>query len=194
MAKIGSMHLKDLELNHCTDEQLAAMAESSSEAMYVLIARYTKWIRWKAAQMSGAVDADDLAQEGFLGLLSAVAGFDENRNVKFSTYAATCITNRMRSEIRGSSRIPTPVGDPSDPVFDTEDPAAGPDSIVMQREEWTAFWQDLIRQLSPVEYQICMMFMGGAAYASIAEELHISVKTVDNALQRARRKLRQRTM
>ncbi|MBQ8687981.1 MAG: sigma-70 family RNA polymerase sigma factor [Ruminococcus sp.] len=186
--------MKNPDLNHCTDEQLAARAEGDSEAMYVLIARYTKWIRWKASQMSGAIEADDLAQEGFLGLLSAVAGYDANRNVKFSTYAAACITNSMRSVLRTSHRIPMPVGDTSDPVFETEDTAAQPDSIVMQREEWTAFWQDLIRQLSPTEYQVCMMFMGGAAYASIAEELHISVKTVDNALQRARRKLRQRTV
>ena len=188
------MHLKNPELNHCTDEQLAAWAESSSEAMYVLIARYTKWIHWKAAQMSGAVEAEDLVQEGFLGLLSAVAGFDVHRNVKFSTYAATCIVNRMRSVLRSSCRFPMPVGDTSAPVFEREDTAAGPDSIVMQREEQTAFWQELIGQLSPQEYQVCRMFLGGAAYASIAQELHISVKTVDNALQRARRKLRRRTM
>lgn len=194
MTMVGSMHLNKPELKDRTDEQLAVMAGSSSEAMCELLARYTKWIRWKASQMSGAVETDDLAQEGFLGFLSAVASFDGERNVKFSTYAAVCIVNRMRSVVRSSSRIPTPVGDTTDPVFETEDTAAGPDSIVMQREEQTAFREDLIRQLSPQEYQVCMMFMGGAAYAVIAEKLSISVKTVDNALQRAKRKLRRRTM
>lgn len=180
------------ELWQCTDEQLAAKAESCAEAMYILISRYTKLIRWKASQMSGSVEADDLAQEGFLGLLSAVAGFNENRGIKFSTYAGTCISNRMLSALRSSIRNPMPVGDITSPEFEAEDTAASPDSVVLQREEWAAFWQDMISRLSKQEYQVCMMFMGGAGYAEIAEALNISVKTVDNALQRVRKKLRRR--
>jgi len=65
------MHLKNLKLEHCTDEELALMAEKDSEAMCVLISRYTRLIRWKASMMCGSVEADDLAQEGFMGLLSA---------------------------------------------------------------------------------------------------------------------------
>ena len=194
LAKIGSIDLKNPELERCTDEELAVIAENDSEAMYVLIARFTKLIKWKASQFCGAVEADDLAQEGFLGLLSAVAGFDKERNVKFSTYAGTCITNRMLSAIRSSSSVPTPVGDMSASVFEVEDNEALPDSIVMQREEWSVFWQDMISQLSNLEYQICIMFMGGSDYAEIAEHLGISVKSVDNALQRIRRKLRRKSM
>ena len=180
------------ELLQCTDEQLARVAENSAEAMYVLISRYTKLIHWKASQLKGAVEAEDLAQEGFMGLLSAVAGFDENRGIKFSSYAGTCISNRMLSALRSSSRNPMPVGDISSPEFEAEDTGLSPDKIVLQREEWSAFWQDMISRLSKQEYQVCMMFMGGAGYAEIAKALNISVKTVDNALQRVRKKLRRR--
>lgn len=182
--------MKNPDFEHCTDEELAAIAEKNSEAMYVLIARYTKLIRWKAAQLCGSVEADDLAQEGFMGLVSAAAAYDGKKNVRFSTYAGTCITNRMISALRSSSSLPTPVGDISAPEFEMPDTCAQPDSIVMQREEWAALWQKIVSQLSPMEYRICMMFMGGSGYDEIAGKLGISVKSVDNALQRVRRKLR----
>ncbi len=182
--------MKNPELEHCTDEELAVLAKMNSEAMYVLIARYTKLIRFKASRMCGYVEADDLAQEGFMGLLSAVAAFDEQRNIRFSTYAWTCITNKMLSLIKNSSKLPTPVGDISASVFEMPDTNAQPDFIVMQREEWSVFWQKIISQLSHLEYQICMMFMGGLCYAEIADKLGITVKSVDNAIQRVRRKLR----
>ena len=182
--------MNNSELNHLTDEALAVIAESNSDAMYVLIGRYTRLIRWKASQLCGAAEADDLVQEGFLGLLSAVAGFDEKRNVKFYTYASTCIVNRMLTLIRSSKCVPMPVGDTSAPEFEAEDTAAQPDSIVIQREEWTALWNDMVARLSHQEYQVCMMFMGGAGYAEISKALGITSKSVDNALQRARRKLR----
>lgn len=182
--------MKNPDFEHCTDEELAAIAEKNSEAMYVLIGRYTKLIRWKASQLCGVVEAEDLAQEGFMGLISAAAAYDSRKNVKFSTYAGTCINNRMISALRRSSGLPMPVGDISAPEFEMPDTCAQPDSIVMQREEWATFWQKIISQLSPMEYQICMMFMGGSGYDEIAKKLEISVKSVDNAMQRVRRKLR----
>ncbi len=192
-AGLGSINLKEQSLEHYTDEQLAACAAQSSEAMYILIVRYTKWIRWKASQLSGAVDADDLAQEGFLGLVSAAVSFNANRGAGFSTYAAVCITNRMRSAIRKSRSVPTPVGESSDPVFEMADTAAQPDSIVFQREETAQLWQEMIQNLSALEYQVCMMSISGMSYMEIARELKILPKTADNALQRAKRKLRRMT-
>ena len=115
--------MKNAELDRLTDEELAAIAESDPDAMYILIERYTRFIRWKASQLCGAAEADDLAQEGFLGLLSAVAGFERNRNIKFYTYASTCIVNRMLTLIRDSRHNPMPVGDISSPEFETEEVA-----------------------------------------------------------------------
>ncbi len=190
MANIGSKRVNNLSPEQYTDEQLAAVADNDAKAMCELITRYTKLIRWKASRLCSKADADDLAQEGFMGLLSAVAGYDESRNIRFSTYADTCITNRMLSLVRSSSHIPMPIGDTNDPLFETEDISARTDSIVMQREEWSALWKDMITRLSEFEYHVCLMFMGGAGYAEIARELNVSPKAVDNALQRAKRKLR----
>lgn len=83
-----------------------------------------------------------------------------------------------------------PVGDISAPEFETEDTSAQPDSIVVQREEWAELWRNMVSRLSSREYQVCMMFMGGAGYEEIARELGIPIKSVDNAFQRAKRKLR----
>ncbi len=182
--------MKNAELDQLTDEELALAAESNPDAIYILIGRYTRFIRWKASQLSGTAEADDLAQEGFLGLLSAVAGFDRMRKIKFYTYASTCIVNRMLTLIRSSRRNPMPVGDISAPEFETEDTSAQPDSIVVQREEWAELWRNMVSRLSSREYQVCMMFMGGAGYEEIARELGIPIKSVDNAFQRAKRKLR----
>lgn len=188
------MHLKNLELEHCTDEELALMAEKDSEAMCILLSRYTRLIRWKASMMCGSVEADDLAQEGFMGLLSAVTAFDKQRKIKFSTYANICITNRMVSALRNSSGLPMPVGDISEPVFEMPDTNAQPDSIVLKREEWADLWRKITSQLSDFEYQICIMFIGGLSYMEIADKLGVSVKSVNNALQRVRSKMRKISM
>lgn len=175
----------------CSDEQLAQFAEKDAAAMYALMLRYERWIRWKANGMCcGAIDAEDLVQEGFLGLLAAAAGFDASRGVHFAAYAAVCIVNRMRSVLRRNQHNPLPVGDAAADCFELPDCSAQPDLIVLQREQLEQFWNILVAALSEQEYQVCMLFLGGVSYQQIARQLSLTVKAVDSTLQRVRRKLR----
>ena len=81
-----------------SDEELALSAAKCSDSTAELISRYMKLIWVKANTMENAVvDAEDLAQEGMLGLMNAIAHFDPNREIKFSTFADVCIANKMKS-------------------------------------------------------------------------------------------------
>ena len=100
----------------------------------------------------------------------------------------------MVSALRNSSGLPMPVGDISEPVFEMPDTNAQPDSIVLKREEWADLWRKITSQLSDFEYQICIMFIGGLSYMEIADKLGVSVKSVNNALQRVRSKMRKISM
>ena len=97
----------------------------------------------------------------------------------------------MLSAMRRCQNLPYPVGAANDALFEgVPDQTDQPDSLVVQKE-WTAqFCNAMLKQLSKREYQVCMMVYAGATYQQAAQQLQVPVKAVDNALQRARRKLR----
>ena len=100
------------------------------------------------------------------------------------------MTNRVVSALRRSRNIPLPVGAADMPPFSlVQDTERTPDSVVQSRLETAELCCTMLNCLSKREYQVCMLIYGVASYAQAAERLHLSVKSVDNALQRARRKL-----
>lgn len=76
------------------------------------------------------------------------------------------------------------------PLSQVQDPAGSPDSVVQSRIQTASMICAMVNRLSRREYQVCMLIYSGASYAQAAQKLYISEKSVDNALQRARRKLR----
>lgn len=183
--------LKPVPFEQLPDEEIALLARRNRQAMEVLILRYTNLVWSRVRQYQGASDAEDLAQEGFLGLISAACRYEVIRGVPFSAYAGKCITNSIVSAFRRSRNLPLPVGNAEEPPFSqVQDPARAPDSVVQSRITASAMCCAMVNRLSRREYQVCMLIYGGASYAQTAKELHLSVKSVDNALQRARRKLR----
>lgn len=183
--------LKPVPFEQLPDEELVLLAQQNRQAMEVLISRYTGFVWNRVRQFQGVSDAEDLAQEGFLGLISAACRYDRFRGVPFSAYAGKCITNSIVSALRRSRNLPMPVG-ASDmpPLSQVQDPAVSPDSVVQSRTQTAAMICAMVNRLSRREYQVCMLIYSGASYAQAAQKLHISEKSVDNALQRARRKLR----
>ncbi len=183
--------LKPVSFEQLPDEKLVLLARQNRQAMEILISRYTGYVWNRVKQYQGVSDAEDLAQEGFLGLISAVCRYDESRGVPFSAFAGKCIHNRMISALRRIRNNPTPVG-ASDmpPLSQVQDPAAAPDHEVQSRTQMAEMICAMVDRLSRREYQVCMLIYSGASYAQAAAALHISEKSVDNALQRARRKLR----
>ena len=175
-----------------SDEALAAAAKTSVEAEGVLLSRYLGLIRFHAGRMAGCADADDLVQEGLIALLRAIPQFDGTREVKFSSYAQTCILNRMRNFVQRESRNAVPCDDLVQ-VMEEQGELADPDtpeSILVEKESYAQRRMQVMAMLSAREWEILQCVMDGASYAETAARLGIAEKAVDNAMQRIRRKMR----
>lgn len=172
-----------------TDESLVRAArEGKEEALSALLVRYTGFVSLRAAAFRCSFcEQEDLEQEGLIGLLAAVRGFDPSRGASFRTFAGDCVDNRMISFIRVASRqnrVATGV-DVSPAVEEGTDPEA----VVLGRESY----QDLLRAvsgcLSAYERQVLALYVEGLRYEEMARRLGKSAKSVDNALTRIRAKL-----
>lgn len=175
-----------------SDEALAAAAKTSVEAEGVLLSRYLGLIRFHAGKMAGCADADDLVQEGLIALLRAIPQFDSTREAKFSSYAQACILNRMRNFVQREARHAVPCED-LEQVMEEQGELADPDtpeSILVEKESYAQRRMQVMAMLSAREWDILQCVMDGASYAETAERLGISEKSVDNAMQRIRRKMR----
>lgn len=138
------------------------------------------------------LDYDDLYQEATLGFLNSVKTFNKNKNANFKTYSSSCIKNKVICAYRASER------DKNKPInnsmqiekiseFLTE---KDPQDIVLSKENYKNVKRKIITKLSKVEEQVLILFLNGEKYKDIAQILNISEKSVNNALQRARNKLR----
>ncbi|MGN0601969.1 MAG: sigma-70 family RNA polymerase sigma factor [Oscillospiraceae bacterium] len=177
-----------LEFSELSDEELAVKAKKDKRAIAELLSRYICTIEARARNFAMSF-SDDLAQEGFIGFLKAVESYDENRNVKFSTYANVCIRNKMISAFDKQKDIAK--GKVEDTFSEEmDDPAVIPENILVEKERLNEIYDKIISALSEQEWRVFQLFLTGLAYNQIALELNCSPKTVDNAMQRVRRKLK----
>ena len=175
------------------EHELALLARAGDESAFtLLVALCEPMLRAQVARFRfPAAEAEDMEQEGLLGLLSAVRTFDPSREVTFRTYASACIRNSLLSVLRRRAARATevPMEDVStvvDATVFTPDPAA-----LVQEKEAAAHTLSRIREaLSEREFTVLLRYLDGYSYTAIATQLQISSKMVDNALQRARAKLR----
>lgn len=175
-----------------SDDQLVSLAcTENEEAFASLVSRYSSMLHRLSVQYSGTspLDAEDLAQEGVLGLLSAVRTYRSGGEASFSTYACTCMRNRILSAVRRAQGTPPLLNNPDEsPVADTVS-ADTPEALLVRREELESLRAHLRSALTELEYRVLMHYLGAYSYEEIAASLGISRKAVDNALQRLRRKL-----
>lgn len=181
------------QLETLSDEQLAGLAGAGNEeAFSLLVGRCSSMIQAQARRYRNAhLDAEDMAQEGFLGLLSAVQTYRESKKASFRTYASVCIRHRMVSAVRrAGEEPPVPDFDPEEDVGSAgRQDGADPALLVMQREEALRLQAWLEHILTPLEKRVLFYHLSAYSYEEIAQKLEIGPKTVDNALQRIRRKL-----
>lgn len=185
------------DLTALSDEQLVRLAGKGTEEVFgVLVSRCAPMIQQQALRLRRvSMDAEDLAQEGFVGLLSAVRTYREEGGASFRTYAAVCIRNRMLSAIRQAGSDEAAASAYEDPEEEMDLSArinsgqADPAQLVVQREDVALLRRRLQETLTDLEYEVLMLFLGAYTYEEIAQRLHCTTKTVDNALQRVRRKL-----
>ncbi len=180
-----------------TDEQLIAGNRAGEKAcMDVLIERYKSQVRRqaRALYLIGG-DSDDLIQEGMLGLFKAVRDYQPEKEASFETFAGLCISRQIYSAIEASNRqkhVPLNSYVELSPRLGEEagDPKEkSPEELLIAQESLEGLYEEIRDALSPFEQEILKACLNGQSYTEIAADLHKSAKSVDNAIQRIRRKL-----
>ena len=201
--RLGSVALAELS----DDELVARFQGGDNDSLDVLLQRYRRFTRAKARGyfLIGA-DSDDIEQEGMIGLFKAVRDFRPDRQASFRAFAELCITRQIITAIKTATRqkhIPLnsyvslnkPAsggeGDEDRPLSDALVGSAmtDPAELVISAEEIAAIKQSVGRLLSGLETEVLQLYMDGKSYQEIADMLGRHVKSIDNALQRIKRKL-----
>lgn len=180
------------ELNGKTDEELAVLGKTDKTAAAVLISRFSRLVFIKSEIFANSeTDSDDLHQEGMMSLLKAIEAFDPKKGVKFATFAEVCIVNRMRTLSRKTGKELSLTewidDDEAEEMLSVEET---PESIYFYKEFFSELWKNICSVLSLTELNVLTLCVQGLSYKSTAEKLGMSEKAVDNAMQRARKKIR----
>ncbi|WP_261795544.1 RNA polymerase sporulation sigma factor SigH [Rubeoparvulum massiliense] len=188
------------------DEVLVeAVRAGDSEALEHIINKYRNFVRAKARSyfLIGA-DREDIVQEGMIGLYKSIRDFRGDKLSSFKAFAELCITRQIITAIKTATRqkhIPLNSYVSLDkPIYDEEsdrtllDVICGskvtdPEELIINQEEFSDIEEKLGELLSELERQVLMLYLDGRSYQEIAVELNRHVKSIDNALQRVKRKL-----
>ena len=190
------------------DRYLIALAKQGrSDAYDRIVKRYYGFVRLKASSyfLIGG-DADDLIQEGLVGLYKAVRDFRTDRESSFRNFAELCITRQIITAVKTSTRnkhtplneyvsfsqTPAAAGGDGDPTLDELLPGPtvhDPVNQVISSEELHSLVTCLSSVLSELESSVLSLYLDGYSYEVVAEQLGCDAKTVDNALQRVKRKV-----
>jgi len=190
------------------DLQLVVKARNGSEAaLDALMRRYTGFVRLKASSyfLAGG-ESDDLIQEGMIGLYKAVRDFRADKETSFRSFAELCVTRQIITAIKTATRYKhaplntyvsfshTPAGQESDGECTLGDALPGPgvndpSVCVISTEELQSLVFCLGSGLSGLESDALRYYLEGMSYEQMAEELGCDTKTIDNALQRVKRKI-----
>ncbi len=190
-------------LNTLSDEELCVLVKQENRfAEELLVTRYHRLVRTCARPffLIGG-DSEDLTQEGMFGLMNAVREYDSGKAASFRTFAEICIRNRLYSVLRnaaGERHSPLNQSVPLDtPFFDSNSYTSGtshlaqrnPEDFLIDREHTKSLLSCVRKQLSEFEAKILGYYLDGLSCREIAKAVGKSPKSVDNAVQRIRRKL-----
>jgi RNA polymerase sporulation-specific sigma factor len=188
------------------DEEIVELARNNDDlALEFLINKYKNFVRAKARSyfLIGA-DREDIIQEGMIGLYKAIRDFRPDKLASFRAFAELCITRQIITAIKTATRQKhMPLNSYvslNKPIYDEEsdrtllDILSGvrvtdPEELIINRENYVDIESKMGEFLSDLEWQVLMSYLEGKSYQEIAEDLHRHVKSIDNALQRVKRKL-----
>ncbi|SHJ37429.1 RNA polymerase, sigma 30 subunit, SigH [Geosporobacter subterraneus DSM 17957] len=188
------------------DEDVVEDARNGdAQAQEYLIKKYKNFVRAKARSyfLIGA-DREDIIQEGMIGLFKAIRDFRSDKLSSFRAFAELCITRQIITAIKTATRqkhIPlNSYVSLNKPIYDEEsdrtllDVLSGakisdPEELIISREELGHIESKIGEILSDLEWKVLMSYLQGKSYQEIAEDLDRHVKSIDNALQRVKRKL-----
>lgn len=195
-----------LDFTALSDEDLIAIIQDgNTEALDFLITKYLAFVRLKGRSyfLIGG-DREDIIQEGMIGLYKAIRDFKPDRLNSFKGFAELCITRQIITAIKTATRqkhIPLNSSVSLDrPVFSEDsdrtmlDMLSGPflddpEDLIIHKEDFGQMEEEMNKVLSLLEKQVLTLYLDGQSYQEISDELNRQVKSVDNALQRIKRKL-----
>ncbi|SCL89986.1 RNA polymerase sporulation sigma factor SigH [Sporanaerobacter sp. PP17-6a] len=192
--------------NSMEDEDVVEEAKKGNrQALEYLINRYKNFVRAKARCyfLIGA-DKEDIIQEGMIGLYKAIRDYNKDKLTSFKAFAELCITRQIITAIKTATRqkhIPlNSYVSLNKPIYDDEsdrtllDVLSGvkvtdPEELIISREELSYMESKIGEILSNLEWEVLTSYLDGKTYQEIAVDLDRHVKSIDNALQRVKRKL-----
>lgn len=198
----GAIH----DFEFMMDEEIVEGArEGSGEALEYLINKYKNFVRAKARSyfLIGA-DREDIIQEGMIGLYKAIRDFRSDKLASFRAFAELCITRQIITAIKTATRqkhIPlNSYISLNKPIYEEDSErtlldvisnarVSDPEEMVINREELGDIEEKMGEILSDLEWKVLMAYLDGRSYQEIAIDLKRHVKSIDNALQRVKRKL-----
>jgi RNA polymerase sporulation-specific sigma factor len=188
------------------DEEIVELAQQGEQfAIEYLVDKYKNFVRAKARSyfLIGA-DREDIIQEGMIGLFKAIRDYKVDKLTSFRAFAELCITRQIITAIKTATRqkhIPlNSYVSLNKPIYDEESDrtlmdilstakVTNPEEIMISREEFIFIEKKMGEILSSLEWKVLMAYLEGKSYQEIAVDLKRHVKSIDNALQRVKRKL-----
>ncbi len=188
-----------------TDEDVAVLAQNGDgQALAYLLNKYKNFVRSKARSyfLIGA-DHEDIVQEGMIGLYKSIRDFQPSRLASFRSFAELCVKRQIITAIKAATRqkhVPlNSYVSLNKPLYDEESDrtlldvidgrVTNPEDLYISQEDLSRIQTQISEVLSDLERQVLEAFMDGKSYQEIAELLGRHVKSIDNALQRVKRKL-----
>ena len=173
-------------------ELLALVSAGNADAEEALAERYSRLVRICARPLFliGG-DSEDLIQEGMIGLYGAISDYREEGGMSFKNFAYLCISRRIIDAVKASARKKNVPLNNYVSLFqwEWELPIASPEEEVIRGEDGREFFQKMSKVLSDFEFRVTVMYMDGLSCAEICEATGKDGKSVDNAIQRSKKKL-----
>ena len=194
------------DFDSMTDEDIALLAQQGDvEASEYLLNKYKNFVRSKARSyfLVGA-DHEDIVQEGMIGLFKAFRDFRPDKLASFHAFAELCVTRQIITAIKTATRqkhIPlNSYVSLNKPIYEeesdrtlmdviTEGRGADPEELIIGQEDLSSINHKIDEVLSGLEQEVLRAYLDGKSYQEIADNLGRHVKSIDNALQRVKRKL-----
>lgn len=181
------------DFSEMSDEKLVVLIRSGqNKAFDELATRFSRTVSFLAKNFfADSLTREDWFQEGMIGFLLAVRSFSEGRNCSFATYASVCITNRLRSVCKkASGAANSPLNNSLSLDDSVVPPAVSTEDDYIENEEYRFFIEKYVSLLSETEKKVVDYYIAGFSYQEISEKLRMTEKSVDNALFRAKSKLK----
>lgn len=185
------------EHSRLSDEELLSNIKNadkiSSDEAAILVERYMHSVKLKALSMAKrcpSADFDDLYSDGLMGLLKAIRYYEEGKGATFATFVSLCVQSSMKTCVSKSLKT-SPLNKEDDFDFGTlQDNSASAVDIIIDKEQNGEFYKKLSGILTAREMSVLDMYLRHFTYQQIAATLSINEKSVDNALQRAKSKIK----